>query len=405
VWAIAAGDAEAHQNTVDLWNEANPDNPIAIEELPEDADGQREQVGLEMDAGRDHIDVINMDMIWTGEFALNSWLEPLEDLRDEVEGVSLEQALETAEYEGTLWGLPYNTNAGFLYYRTDLVDEPPSTWQEMVEAGMEVADPDAEQALYPYVAQGAQYEGLTVNFLELYWAMGGELYNEDWTEVRFGEDDTAVEALTYLAQLQQEGFLAAGFNTMQEEDSRIEFQQGGAVFLRNWPYVYLLASGEIEEEASEVADSFDIAPLPAWEGGGDPVPVLGGFNLGVSAFSDNKELAKEFVLFAATDEEVQRGLAEDSLAPSMNSVREEYAADDEMFALVNDMLEHARPRPPVPEYGEVSIAIQQAVFQAYNGELEPEAAVQEIRDAMDQGLQVRREAQEVVEEEQADDGS
>src|SRR5690606_22320845 len=131
VWALGGAEAQpggVHQVITEMWNEQNPDVQVRIETLPEAADQQREQHALELQAGSSTFDVLGVDVIWTGEYAENEWLESLEDIRSEIEPVTLPGPFESALWGGELWAAPYNSNAGLLTYRTDLVDEPPTTW-------------------------------------------------------------------------------------------------------------------------------------------------------------------------------------------------------------------------------------------------------------------------------------
>ncbi|WP_153393921.1 ABC transporter substrate-binding protein [Ornithinicoccus halotolerans] len=376
-WAIGGAEANPggiHQRIAELWSEQNPDTPITIEVLPEEADQQREQQALELQAEGSGFDVLGVDVIWTGEYSENEWLESLEDVRGDIEEAVLPGPLESATWGGELWAAPYNSNAGFLYYRTDLVDEPPTTWEELCEVATRVGE---EEGIGGLVAQGARYEGFVVNWLEYYWSDGGELFNEDQTAVEF-DTETATEVTEWLRQAQEDGCLAPGFNTAREEEARNEFQSGNAVFMRNWPYAYGLIQ---DDDQSPVREDFDIAPLPTFSGEGT-ISALGGFNNGVSAFSDNKEAAKEFVVWAATNEEVQKMLAtEASVPPVAASVYEDQElADDPVMSLLGEVLPDARPRPPAPSWNEISVEMQRALFPAYNGEAEPQQASQQVAD-------------------------
>lgn len=368
-WAIGGSEAQpggVHQQIAQMYSDETEGVSIEIDTLPEAADEQREQQSLELNAQGSNFDVLGVDVIWTGEYSQNGWVESLEDIRSEIEAVSIPGAVESAIWGGELWAAPYNSNAGFLYYRTDLVDEPPTTWDELKEVGLAAAE---EAGISPFVGQGAQYEGFTVNWLEYYWGAGGELYNEDQSEVTF-DDDIATQATEFMAESVQDGFYAPGFNTMMEEEARNEFQSGNAVFMRNWPYAYALGQDEAE---SEVAGNFDVAPLPTFAGEGT-ISALGGFNNAVSAFSDHIEEAKAFVLWAATNEEVQTMLAtEGSVPPTMQSVYEDLS-DDPVMALLGEVLPDARARPPAPQWNNISVEIQQNMFPAYNGDADPAAA-------------------------------
>jgi multiple sugar transport system substrate-binding protein len=378
VWAIGGAEAKpggVHQTVAKMWNEENPDNEIRIEVLPDAADEQRQQQSLELNAQGSLFDVLGVDVIWTGEYSQNGWLESLEDIRGDIEETTIPGAFESGTWGGELWAAPYNSNAGFLYYRTDLVKEPPTTWDELKQVGLEEAEKAGIEA---FVGQGAQYEGMVVNFLEFYWSAGGELFNEDGTEVLF---DTALaeQAVNFMRESVDDGFFAAGFNTMMEEEARNEFQSGNAVFMRNWPYAYALMQ---DEKESKVAGKFDIAPLPTFTGEGT-ISALGGFNNAVSAFSDNKEAAKEFVLWAATNPEVQEVMAKEaSLPPVMASVYEDLS-DDPVMALLGQVLPDAKPRPPAPQWNDISVEIQQQIFPAYNGQEDPASAVESVREFLE----------------------
>jgi multiple sugar transport system substrate-binding protein len=375
VWAIGGSEAQPggiHQRIAELWSEQNPDNPIRIEVLPEAADQQREQQALELQAGGSGFDVLGVDVIWTGEYSENGWVESLEDVRAEIEEVTLPGPFESATWGGELWAAPYNSNAGFLYYRTDLVDTPPTTWEEMCEVATQVSQ---EEGIAGFVGQGARYEGFVVNWLEYYWSNDGELYNEDQTQVTF-DTDRAAEVTEFMNENLDTCF-APGFNTAQEEEARNEFQGGNAVFMRNWPYAYALIE---EDEQSPANGNFDIAPLPTFTGEGT-ISALGGFNNAVSAFSNNQEAAREFVVWAATDEEVQTMLAtEATLPPTLSTVYDDpELADDPVMSLLGDVLEEARPRPPSPAWNQISVEMQRHLFPAYNGDAEIDASVQEVQ--------------------------
>lgn len=375
VWTLPSV-FESLQSTADRWNELNPDTPVRLELLPESADEQRQQLTLELNAEGSGFDILGLDVIWTGEFAENGWIEPLGDVRDEVDTALLPGALESATWDGELWAVPYISGAAFLYYRTDLVDTPPRTWPELAEAGLEIAE---AEGIAPFVGQGAQYEGMVVNYLEYLWSAGGDLFDADGSEVVFGTGDAALTALEFMQESLDSGFYAPGYNTMMEEEARNEFQSGNAVFMRNWPYAHPLVADEAE---SEVADRFDVVPMPTFTGQ-DTISAVGGVNNAISAFSENKEAAREFALFAATDVEAQLEVAvEHRQLPVLASTYDELG-DDPVFSVLADVVPHARPRPPVPEWNEISATMQREIFSAYNGEQAPQAAIDAVRAALE----------------------
>lgn len=380
VWAVTGADRHIHEDVARLWNENNPDQQVEIFFLAPTADEQRQAMFQDLQAQAGEFDVLGLDVIWTGEFADFGYIESLEDMRGDIEDVSLPGAIDSAQWQQELYALPYSSNGAFLYYRTDLIDEPPTTWDELYETGMAAAE---EEGIAPFVGQGDQYEGFVVTYLEMFWSAGGELFDESQENSTFLEGDAAQTALDFMVEGQENGFFAEGFDSMVEDDARALFQSGEAVYMRNWPYAVPLLEGE-EGEESAVAEDFAVAPLPSFTGEGG-TSALGGLNNAVSSLSQNQELASEFVLWAATDPEAQAILADNSLPPTMVSAYEE--AEDPNFEMLGDILADAQARPPVPGYNSLSLEIQDNLHPAFLGQEDPETALQAVDAAAGNALE------------------
>jgi multiple sugar transport system substrate-binding protein len=363
VWAIGAieaGDDGPAQEVANLWNDSHPDGPrVRVWALPDSADEQRQLMAIELNAGLQGFDILSLDVVWTGEFAESGWLVDLEDVREDIEEVSLRAPFQSATWKGKLWAAPFTSGAGILYYRKDLVPTPaPETWEELLRVGTEAAE---RAGIEPFVGQGAQYEGMVVNFLEYFWAAGGEMFDGDAREVRFGPE-AAERAIKFMHSARKGGFYASEFSSMREQDALEQFRKGNAVFMRNWPYAYDLLD---EEESKLTEDQVGIARLPVFEEGNGPASALGGQNLAVSRYARDIGAAKEFVKFASTDRRVQELLGgKFSLAPTMASAYRELA-NDPMMDLLSQVLPDAKPRPPTPYWASISDEIQQQVFPAY----------------------------------------
>lgn len=384
VWAIGANDAAAGglaEKIARRWNSQNRGSTVRVHALPPGADDQRQVMATALNAELPNFDILTLDVTQTGEFAENGWLADLEGQRSRVENLSLPAPLQSATWSGRLWAIPFISEAGFLYYRKDLVgDRAPTTWAELQKVGLDVG---RRMGIAPFVGQGAQYEGLVVNYLELLAGAGGDLFSREGTEVEYG-DGPALRALTFMQDARREGLYAEDFDTMRETEARHRFEDLQAVFMRNWPDAY----AQLEESTSKVKGKFGIAPLPTFDGNGTSA-IIGGSNLGVSPFSQNPRAATEFVLFASTDFDVQRLLAEDySRGPALASV---YTARDlatnPVMKMLGQVLVDARARPPTPEWSAISDEIQQRIFPAYTGTGDPEpaaeAAVREIREFLE----------------------
>jgi multiple sugar transport system substrate-binding protein len=268
--------------------------------------------------------------------------------------------------------VPYHTNAGFLYYRTDQVDQPPETWEDVYE---QAGQNDG------IVYQGANYEGLTVNFLELLYSGGGSVLSEDGQEVTIDSPEGEA-ALQFMADGVQDGAAPKAVTTYMEEESRRAFESGNATFMRNWPYAYSLG------KESKIADDFDVGTFPGFEGG-EPAGVLGGINLAISAYSKNPEGAAAFIDFA-TGEEVQVANFLESASPPATAAAYDDPAVQKKYAFASDLkaaVEQGQSRPVSPVYSQISEAIYSNVYDALQGRAEPQAALKTMSDDIQKAIE------------------
>ena len=371
-WCIGKDTSGAFKQVVDAHNKANPDVKATLVELPTSADEQRTQLTQRLRAKSDECDVLGMDVIWTAEFAAQKWLQDVSALVADREDEFIASTLDSAKYEDKHWAIPFNTNAGFLYYRSDKVDAAPKTWQEVDEVASK------EGGL---VYQGAQYEGLTVNFLERLYSAGGAVLNEDGTQSELNSPE-AEEVLTQMAEEVKSGAVPKANGTYMEEESRRAFESGKPAAMRNWPYAYALG------EDSDIKGKFEVSPLPAFEGG-EPAGVLGGYNLGVSAFSKNPEAAVEFINYATNMESQVLMGSKASLPPVLTAAYDDPKLQKAMpFAeQLRTGVEQAQPRPVSPVYTQISEAIYKNVYEAIQGKQDPKAALEKASSEVDKALE------------------
>lgn len=361
---------------IEMWNEKNPDQEVTFLELSASPDDQRTSFVQDFQAKSGNYDVVWGDVVWTSEFAAYGWLEELDAGKVAGDDI-LPAAVESATYDGKVWAAPFMTNAGLLYYRSDLIDTPPTTWEEL-DAACEIA---AANDMDCYAGQFAQYEGLTVNLAEAINSAGGSFLSEDGKSVAVDSPE-AREGLQHLVDMFEDGGINAAGITYQEQESANAFLDGDAMFLRNWPYVYTAAS----EAGSAIAGKFGIAPLPGLDGPG--VSSLGGINLGVSAFSKNKETAKAWVEWMQS-EEAQRVLVS---VMNQASVRGDLYTDPELVAVspylptLQESLSTANPRPRTPNYNAVSLAIQENGYAALQGSMSVDEAITKMAADLEQAI-------------------
>jgi multiple sugar transport system substrate-binding protein len=370
-WCIGKDTSGAFKTAVEKFNQQNPDLQADLLELPESADLQREQQVQRLRAESSECDVLGMDVIWTAEYAAAGWLYDLTPVVDQHQDEFISSTLETVEYEGKKWALPFNTNAGFVYYRTDQVPQPPSTWEQIYE------DAQKQDGL---VYQGERYEGLTVNFIELLSSAGGNVLSEDG-ETAEVDSPEAREVLEFMGNGVRDGAVPKAVTTYEEESSRRAFEAGNATFMRNWPYAYALG------KESAIADDFDIATFPGFAGG-EGAGALGGYNLGISAFSGNPDASLAFAEFLVTPEVQEEMVVKATLPATVTEVYEDPQVR-KALPFAEDLLkavEQAEPRPVSPVYTQISQAIYDNVFEVLNGRTSPDEAATTMNSQIEEAL-------------------
>jgi multiple sugar transport system substrate-binding protein len=352
-----------YTRAVERFNERYADQGLKADllEFPEGSDNQREQAVQRLEAGSPECDVIQADIIWIAEFASQKWAMDLTEYVEGREDEFIPSTLEPNEYGGRYWAVPQVTGAGLLYRRTDQVPDTPASWQELYRVA-------AEHDGIAY--QGAPYEGLTCNFLEVAFAAGGGPLSEDGTQATLDTPEN-LAALNLMVDGIKSGGAPKGVTTYLEEPARRAFEAGRVSFMRNWSYAYAL-----NQKAPKVKDRFTVEPLPPFEGGGS-AGILGGNGPFLSAYSENPEGALLFVDHLTSPETLKLNMAEYSLPSVLEATYEDpevqkaipYAAE------LKRAIEQARPRPVSPVYTQISAAIYKNVNRALSGQVSPEEAL------------------------------
>src|SRR5215203_3245470 len=188
------------QSLIDKFNKQSKDFKVTYQEMPTDTGQYFDKLRTQFQAGGGNIDVIGADVIWPAQFAANGWILDVTDRFPKSEQSQfLEAPIQSLMYDGKIYGVPWFTDAGMLYYRADLLEksgfaEPPATWAELEEMGMKVAkDQGIDNA---FVFQGDQYEGGVCNGLEYIWTHGGNVLDPANPDKVVIDSPEAIDGLT-----------------------------------------------------------------------------------------------------------------------------------------------------------------------------------------------------------------
>jgi trehalose/maltose transport system substrate-binding protein len=373
----------------EMYMERNPNVTVEVLETPDLAN---DRLGLYLqflEAESPEVDVYQIDVIWPGDLAehfIDFYDYGAEKVVDKHFDAIVENNTTT---DGRLVAMPWFTDAGLLYYRTDLLEkydrEVPETWDELEETARYIMEKEraaGNEDFYGYVWQGDAYEGLTCDALEWIYSNGGGRIVSPDQKITIN-NDKAKEIIDQAA-----GWVGdispAGVTGMGEEDARSMWEAGNALFMRNWPYAYALG----QQEGKPTAGNFDVSPLPAGDSGSSAA-TLGGWNLGVSKYSEHPEEAAKLAMFLAGEEVQKMRAVEGAFNPTIKSL---YQDEDVLeavpfFGSLYDVFTNAVARPSTPtapQYNQVSELFFQAVHSVLTGESEAQEAIEYLElDLMD----------------------
>jgi len=343
------------------WNARHPAQRVTLVQLPADADDQHAQMVANLQARSGLYDVLNLDVIWTPEFASAGWIVPLNPKLFPLSQF-LRPAVDTASWDGRLWAVPYTSNAGLLYYRKDILARagaaPPRTWAQLADLASTVAP---RYHLYGYAGQYKLYEGLTVNFAEAVQSAGGTVLSSDGKRVTLGSPQ-AREGLSFLVRGFRAGWIPKAALSWDENRASAAFESGRLLFMRNWPLAYGLASRP--GPGNEVVGKFGVAPLPGPRGSGSS--SLGGGDLAISAFSRHQRTALRFIQYLTSLASERQILIQGSLPPVWTRLYADPLLIKRFpyLPVLRRAIGSAEPRPKSTDYNQLSLAISSSVYQA-----------------------------------------
>ncbi|MEM7023277.1 MAG: ABC transporter substrate-binding protein, partial [Pseudomonadota bacterium] len=371
----------------DAWSAETGHSATAIQ-MPDDSSALLALIQQMLAAQSADIDVFQIDVVWPGTLGQH-FIDLNEHVDEATKAQHFDAIIDSVTVDGRLVGLPWFTDAGLLYYRKDLLDKHgfgvPTTWQELTETAGAIVTLEQEegnQDLFGFVFQGKAYEGLTVDALEWIDSFGGGSVVNEKGEITVN-NPRAVEAIdlaaSWVGTLAPEGVLSYG-----EEEARGLFQSGRAVFMRNWPYAWSLA----QSEDSPVRGNVGIAPLPKGGENGKHSAGLGGWQLAVSKYSNNPEIAAELVTYMTGPEQQKRRALELSLNPTIAALYEDpdILEANPFMGELYDVFVNAVARPSGvtgASYNQMSAEFYNAVHAVLSGRMTAEDSLAQLERRLD----------------------
>ncbi|MCV7289113.1 ABC transporter substrate-binding protein [Mycolicibacterium wolinskyi] len=393
--------------------------------LPKGADDQRLQLARRLTGNDKSLDVMALDVVWTAEFAEAGWALPLSDdpaglaEADAMEN-TLPGPLETARWQDKLYAAPITTNTQLLWYRADLMPEPPSTWDDMVATATRLHAAGEPSWI---AVQGKQYEGLVVWFNTLLESAGGQVLSDDGQRVTLTDTEehraATVKALQIIKSVATAPGADPSVTQTDETTARLALEQGKAALEVNWPYVLpsLLENavkggvsflplnedpaleGSINDvgtfapsdeqfrvafEASKKV--FGFARYPGVQPGQPARVTLGGLNLAVAKTSQHKAEAFEAIRCLRNVENQRYTSIEGGLPAVRESLYDDPAFQMKypQYDIIRQQLTDAAVRPATPVYQAVSTRMSATL--APISDIDPEKTADELADAVQKAI-------------------
>jgi multiple sugar transport system substrate-binding protein len=257
-------------------------------------------------------------------------------------------------WKGQLVAVPDNTNTQLLWYRSDLVPTPPTTWAQMIADAEQLAKQGKPHLIE---IQGAQYEGATVWFNTMVASAGGTILNPDATKVTMGAQ--AVQALSIMKQLAGSNVADPSLSVQKENDNRLAMEAGNAAFELNYPFVY----PAMKADNPKLFKVFKWALYPGVSPGVPAKVTIGGIDLAVSAYSQHQALAFQAALCLRDAQNQLIGANIGGVPPTIASLYNDPSlfANYPFHADILHALENASVRPKTPVYQVVSIDISHLI--------------------------------------------
>jgi multiple sugar transport system substrate-binding protein len=393
--------------------------------LPKGADDQRLQLARRLTGNDKSLDVMALDVVWTAEFAEAGWALPLSDdpageAEADARQNTLPGPLKTAEWQDQLYASPITTNTQLLWYRADLMTDPPETWDAMVSEATRLHDEGKPSWI---ALQAKQYEGLVVWFNTLLVSAGGQVLSDDGKTVTLTDTPehraATVKALQIIKAVATAPGADPSITQTDEGTARLALEQGNAALEVNWPFVlpsmlenavkggvpYLPLNerddlkGSIDDlgtfkPSDEQFDSaydaskevFGFANYPGVLPGQPANVTIGGLNLAVGKNSQHEAEAFEAIRCLRSVENQRYTSVEGGLPAVRASLYDdpEFQKKYPQYAIIREQLTNAAVRPATPVYQSVSTRISATL--APITDIDPERTADVLADQVQKAI-------------------
>lgn len=334
----------------------------------------QEKINAEGIAANGTFDVVNYLDSWGPPNA--HWIKRIDELMER-DGISMDRYpaafARSAQFEGETLGFPLRAHPQLMFYRKDLIPEPPKSWEDVVRIGKELKEtnPDISPlALYYNNDGNRQNLFIWINFL---WAAGADIFNEDGSAA--WASDAGIQATKdYIALHTVHGVTNPNSVAFNEQDARQSFMQGNSAMMPVWWWAY---SGFYNPDSSTLTkDQVGFAGMPSYKGTTKTYAISMPFS--ISDYSKNQDAAWEFLKWLsnpemdkanATVREVAGKKIVNNVVTHISSLQDAdvNAANDGIQAAAWESLKQSDIMPQIAEWPEIGDILSAAIAEAASG--------------------------------------
>src|SRR5258706_4162620 len=374
VWQTENDSSGAYPAIVDNYNKTNKDNVHVVwHNGPSDTSSLITLYDNTLRARSASFDVFNIDVVWPAQFSSNGWSLDLSSRWSASDRANyLPGPIKSCTYNGQVVAAPMRTDLGILYYRTDIISIPPSTFNDLTS----MAKSSLSKTKIGYAWQGIQGEALVCDFVEVLTGYGGSVLGSHNSKTVTVNSPEGGQGPTEMGSWGG-AVSPIAITPYAEEACRQAFQNGDATFMRNWPYAYSLGNAS----GSKVASKLDIHSIPYGGSNTTGHYCVGGWNMAINAYSKNTDAAWSFMQYGLGANAQKLLATKGSFTPALSSVYNDpdVRATQPLFTKLQPILQNSLPRPVSPVYTDLSNMIQVNVHQALTKQATPAAALSTLQ--------------------------
>ncbi|WP_145044746.1 extracellular solute-binding protein [Paenibacillus xylanexedens] len=375
---VIAARGGSHVDAMNAVKESfEKEHNVKVDIIGLEAADLKQKISLDAKNSKGAYDLIMADDPWMPQFSEAGIFAKLSDLgiQEDSDFEESSLALGKSPYAtGDLYALPFSGNVQLFFYNKELLErhnhEVPTNWTDVLETAKAIK---AEDGSAGYVIRGQQGNPIVSDFLPLFWAYGGQIFDDNW-KAQINSEAGRKALDTYV------GLLAVGEN-YENTDIVGSVSEGRAAMALGWPSWFIKG-----ETAS--ADYTAIPSKAASDAESVSTGMIGNWMMGVTANSQNPELAAEFLTFI-TSSDTQKKMVEHGGVPTRKSVYQdaELAAKYKHFPVMLEALQNSVARPRTAKWSQVEEALGAELSAAIAGTKTVEQALTDANKAMDDIMQ------------------